>query len=109
MIEWADFAKLDICIGTITNAIPNHKARKPSYILEIDFGPLGQKISSAQITENYDHQALVGQQVACVMNFPPKRVAGIKSEVLVLACVCHTFGTVLLSPTTSVEKGVKVA
>lgn len=109
MITWEDFAKIDLHIGTVVQAELNQKAKKPSYILTLDFGALGLKQSSAQITENYTCDELVGMQVACVMNFPPKRIAGVKSEVLVLAGVCSQAGTVLLTPNLQVENGVAVS
>jgi tRNA-binding protein len=84
-IDFEDFAKVDIRIGTVVSAAVNPAARKPAYVLEIDFGPeLGLKTTSAQLTELYEPEQLEGRQVAAVANFPPKRIAGVKSEVLVL-------------------------
>ncbi|MEM0984131.1 MAG: tRNA-binding protein [Planctomycetota bacterium] len=83
--EYRDFAKLDIRVAEIISARVNDKARRPAYVLELDCGPeLGAKTSSAQITEAYTPESLTGKRVLCVVNFPPKRVAGVKSEVLVL-------------------------
>ena len=82
-IEWADFERVELRVGTVLGARPNEKARAPAYVLDIDFGPLGHKTSSAQITAHYDAQALIGRQILCVCNFAPKRVAGVRSEVLV--------------------------
>jgi tRNA-binding protein len=80
-----DFLKLDIRAGTIVEAAPNERAKKPAYTLVVDFGPeIGRKTSSAQLVENYRPQDLLGRQVAAVVNFPPRRIAGIASEVLVL-------------------------
>ena len=107
-ISWEDFAKVQICTGTILQAKMNHKARLPAYVLTIDFGEQGIKTSSAQITENYVLEDLIGQQVVAVMNFPSKRVAGVKSEVLVLACVSDVQGTVLLQPTKAIDNGTRV-
>ena len=104
----SDFLKVDIRVGTILAAQENLKARQPAYVLRIDFGELGQKISSAQITQNYSKEELIGKQIIAVVNFPPKRVAGIMSEVLVLAAVSKTHGTVLLEPNSFVENGTRV-
>ena len=84
-ISWADFEKVDIRIGTVLTAEPFAKARKPAYILSVDFGPvIGTRKSSAQITARYRPEELVGRKVAAVLNFPPKQIANIMSEILVL-------------------------
>lgn len=108
-IEYSDFQKLQLAVGTIVEVKLNAKARIPAYILTVDFGELGTKISSAQITENYKLEDLEGQQVVAVMNFPIKRVAGVKSEVLVLASVSDHEGTVLLAPTLNVTNGTSIS
>ena len=104
-INFEDFLRVQIRTGTILEATLNTKARKPAYILRIDFGPLGIKTSSAQITENYQPDELAGLQISAVLNFPSKRVAGFKSEVLVLGAYSEEKGVVLLTPTDSVENG----
>lgn len=110
ILSFEDFQKVEIKIGTVLDARLNEKARNPAYILEIDFGEkTGVKTTSAQLTENYQPQDLVGKQVSAVMNFPPLRIAGIKSEVLVLAGVCEQNGTVLLHPSKPVDNGTHVA
>ncbi len=108
-IPFSDFLKVDIRIGQIIEVSDNTKAKHPAYILTLDFGKFGTKKSSAQITENYSKEELVGKQVVAIVNFAPKRVAGVKSEVLVLAAVCKTHGTVLLQPNLSVENGARIA
>lgn len=107
-IEFSDFLKVGIYAGTVIEAELNPKAKKPAYRLKVDFGPLGIKDSSAQITANYVASELVGKQVVAVLNFEPKRIAGVKSEVLVLAAVCEQKGTVLLEPNLPVENGARV-
>ncbi len=107
-IQFDDFLKVDIRVGTILETTLNQKAKKPAYILKIDFGDAGIKTSSAQITEHYQPEQLIGSQIVAVMNFPPKKVAGVLSEVLVLACVSETEGTVLLQPTQFVSNGNRV-
>jgi tRNA-binding protein len=84
-ISFEDFAKVDVRVGTVVSAAPNPAAKRPAYVLEVDLGPeIGIKKSSAQLTDLYTPAELLGRQVAAVVNFPPKRIAGVKSEVLVL-------------------------
>lgn len=107
-IDFADFLKVKMAVGTIISAELNPKARKSAYKLTIDFGDLGLKTSSAQITENYTPDDLQNKQIIAVMNFRPKRIADVKSEVLVLAAVCEKKGTVLLNPSMLVENGTRI-
>ena len=107
-VTFEDFSKIEIRVGRITAASVNSKARKPAYILKIDFGPLGSRTSSAQLTRNYQPSQLVGKNIAAVMNFPVKSVAGIKSEVLVLGAVNELQGVVLLEPDQDVELGSRI-
>lgn len=103
-----DFAKLDIRVGTILTAKPFDKAKKPAYQLEIDFGnAIGIKKSSAQITQLYTPERLVGTQILAVVNFPPKQIANFISQVLVLG-IYNKDGVVLISPTQKVENGDKL-
>ena len=108
MIDYADFLQVEIHTGTITAARQHSRARKPAYILTVDFGALGVKISSAQLTVNYTAEELVGQQIVAVTNFPPKRIAGVKSEVLILRAVDTESDVVLLTPTFAVTDGTRI-
>lgn len=108
-IDISDFLQCDIRVGTIVSANPNDKARKPAYVLSIDFGSeLGHKTSSAQIVEAHTAASLPGRQVLAVVNFPPKRVAGVRSEVLVLAVVERGGRTILVGPYVPVKNGSRL-
>ena len=109
MAEIEDFMKLDIRIGTIINAKSFPEARKPARKLEIDFGEMGIKQSSAQITRRYKLEQLIGSQVAAAVNFPHRRIAGFKSEVLVIGGVPEEGDVVLLKPDQPVVNGTMVA
>ena len=105
MIEFADFQKVDMRVGRITLVEDFPDARKPSYRLTIDFGPLGTRRSVAALKTDYDLDQLAGRQVICVFNFPPRRIAGFNSEVLVLAAT-EADGTLrLLAPDPGAELG----
>lgn len=108
LICWADFEKIDIRSGTIIESIPFPKARKPAYQLKVDFGPLGIKKSSAQITDLYQLEDLAGRQVLAVVNFPPKQIADFMSECLVLGIYAEDGNVVLISPERQVPNGAQM-
>lgn len=108
MISWNDFEKIDIRVGTVIEASDFPNARKPAYRLTIDFGALGIKRSSAQITKFYATANLVGQQVIAVVNFPPKQIANFVSECLVLGIYDEKDDVVLLQPQQKVSNGLKI-
>jgi tRNA-binding protein len=108
MISWDDFAKIDIRCGTIVEVKDFPNARKPAYQLSIDFGELGTRQSSAQITKHYTKEQLVGQQVLAVMNFPKKQVANFFSECLVLGVYDNNNDVILLQPERMVNNGQPV-
>ena len=108
MINIKDFGKLDLRIGTILKAELLDKAKKPAYQLEIDLGKLGIKKSSAQITDLYQPEELVGKQIIAVVNLSPKKIAGVTSEVLVLGANSKDQAVVLLEPQKNIPNGTKV-
>lgn len=108
MISWSDFEKIDIRVGTILEAVPFPKAQKPAYQLTIDFGKLGIKKSSAQITSLYQPERLAGRQVIAIVNFPPKQIANFFSECLVLGVYAEDGNVVLLQPDRKVINGSRI-
>jgi tRNA-binding protein len=107
-IEWSDFEKIDIRVGTILEINDFPKAKRPAWQLTVDFGELGIKKSSAQITDLYEQQELIGRQVLAVVNFPPKQIANFFSECLVLGVYTDKKEVVLVSPDRRVENGWKL-
>jgi tRNA-binding protein len=109
-ISWADFAQVDLRVGTIISAEVFKEARKPAYILHVDFGPeIGVRKSSAQITELYQPDNLVGQQVIGVINFPEKQIGPIRSQCLVTGFPQTDGSVVLAQPQQTVANGLKLA
>jgi tRNA-binding protein len=108
VITWADFEKVDIRVGVVTDAREFPEARRPAYRLWIDFGPLGVKRSSAQITRFYRPADLIGRQVVAVVNFPPKQIGPFVSEVLVLGAYDEAGEVVLLVPERPVAPGSRI-
>lgn len=107
-ISWADFEKIDIRTGTITEVSDFPKARKPAWQLKIDFGEAGIKNSSAQIVDLYKKEDLIGQQVIAVINLPPKQIANFISECLVLGVYTAEKKVILLQPRQTVANGMKI-
>ena len=109
-ITFEDYEKVEIKVGTVLSVKKNEKARKPSLVVEVDFGEdIGVKKSSAQITHYYNKENLVGKQVVGVCNFPKKNIAGIVSEVLILGAIEKNGKVVLVHPSQKVENGLEIA
>ena len=109
-ITYEDYSKVEIKIGTVLSVKKNEKARKPSLVVEVDFGKeIGVKKYYAQITHYYNEENLVGKQVIGVCNFPKKNIAGIVSEVLILGAIEKDGKVVLVHPSQKVENGLEIA
>ena len=106
MISFEDFLKVDVRVGRIIDVRPFPNARKPAYQLEIDFGPdIGRRRSSAQLTQRYSVEDLIGRQILAVVNFPPRQIANFFSEVLVLGVPDADGNVVLIQPQPEVPLG----
>ncbi len=108
-LDVAGFFRYRMAVGTITHAEPNPRARVPAYVLRVNFGPYGEKSSSAQLTARYQPVDLVGRQVIGVLNFPVKNIAGVASEVLILGGMAGAGDVVLLAPDAPVPDGTPIA
>lgn len=109
MININDFGKLDLRVGTVLKAELLDRAKTPAYLLEIDFGKLGIKKSSAQITDLYQPNDLVGRQIVAIVNLSPKKIAGVYSEVLVLGANDNEQAVVLLEPQKNILNGAEIS
>ncbi|MEN8139164.1 MAG: tRNA-binding protein [Bacteroidota bacterium] len=109
MLSWKDFKKVEMRVGTIIEANDFPKARKAAYKLKIDFGELGIKNSSAQITRLYNKEDLINKQIIAVVNFPPKQIASFISECLVLGVLGEDEDVTLLKPDIRVKNGSLIA
>ncbi|MFA5555633.1 MAG: tRNA-binding protein [Flavobacteriaceae bacterium] len=107
VIKWKDFSKIDIRVGTVIGSEVFKEAIKPAYKIVIDFGDLGVRKTSAQITSLYDTDELLGKQVVAVVNFPPKQIANIQSECLILGAINQDEVT-LLTTDKKVKNGLKI-
>ena len=107
-ITWADFERVDMRVGVVVDAQPFPEAKRPALKLWVDFGPLGVKRSSAQVTDRYAPADLVGRRVIAVVNFPPKQIGPFLSEVLVLGAYDEAGHVILLRPDFDVTPGSKI-
>jgi tRNA-binding protein len=107
-IDWNDFSKIEMRVGTILSAEVFKEAKKPAYKIVVDFGAYGTRKSSAQITDLYQPENIVGKQVIAVINFPPKQIATIKSECLILGSIGATNEVTLLTTERPVENGLRI-
>ncbi len=109
-IDWADFQKVELRVGRVLSAQPLPKARRPAYVLQVDFGPeLGIKKSSAQITQHYEAEQLVGRLVVAVTNFPPKQIGSLMSECLVTGFHDENGAVRLCVPDGDIPLGTRLA
>lgn len=108
-LTWETFKQVELRVGMIIAAETFKEAKKPAFKLSVDFGALGKMKSSAQLTEHYTPESLIGKQIVAVVNFPPKQIANFLSECLVLGVVGDAKGVVLLTTDAPVENGLQIA
>ncbi len=108
LITWQDFDKVELRAGTVISAKVFAKARKPAYIVEVDFGEFGVKKSSAQITVNYQPETLIGRQIVAVINFPEKQIGPMQSQFLLCGFYKEDGSVVIIQPEQSVPNGAKL-
>ncbi len=107
-LEWSEFLRVEMRIGTIVSAEEFKEARKPAYKIVVDFGEYGLRKTSAQITELYDVEEIVGKQVIAVVNFPAKQIANMMSECLILGGIGKNTEVTLIQPEREVENGTRI-
>lgn len=107
-LTWSEFLKVEMRVGTIRDAEFFKDARNPAYKMKIDFGPYGERKTSAQLTTLYQPEDLIGKQVICVVNFPPKQIATMMSECLVLGALGENNMVTVLHPERKVENGLRI-
>lgn len=109
-ISWADFEKIDLRVGTVVTAEPFPEARKPAWIITADFGPeIGVRKTSAQITDHYSPEELIGRQIVGVVNFPPKQIGPVRSEFLLTGFHDDSGAVVITTPERQVPNGARLA
>jgi len=107
-LNWSEFMKVEMRVGTIISAEKFKEVRNPAYKMIVDFGPFGTRKTSAQITKLYTPEEMVGKQVIAVLNFPPKQIATIMSECLVMGCVGDEKKVTLIQPERKVANGTRI-
>lgn len=107
-ISWEDFSKIEMRVGTITSVDFFKEVKKPAYKIYVDFGDLGIRKTSAQITKLYQPEELIGKQIIAVVNFPPKQIANIMSECLILGAIGNDKDVVILKPERNIKNGSKI-
>lgn len=108
-LTWEEFSKVEMRIGTIESAEIFKEVKNPAYKMIIDFGPLGKRKTSAQITALYAPEELIGKQIVAVVNFPPKQIANIMSECLVLGALGNDKEVTLIEPGLNIKNGARIA